>query len=38
MAGGFNQSGINSAVFINAQALVFELSQDLRVDLIHSFF
>ena len=38
MAGGFNQPGVNSDAFINAQALVFKLAQDLRVDLIHSFF
>jgi len=37
-AGGFNEPGVNSDAFINAQALGFKLSQDLGVDLIHGFF
>ena len=38
MTGGFNESGVNSDAFLNAQPMVFKLSQDLGVDLIHSFF
>ena len=36
--GGFNESGINGNAFIDSEALVFKLAQDLGVDLIHGFF
>jgi len=37
-AGGFDQPGIHGNTLVDGKALLFELAQDLGVDLVHGFF
>jgi hypothetical protein len=34
----FDKPGINGDAFINSQALLFKLTEDFRIDLIHGIF
>ena len=38
MADGFNEPGIDGNTFIDGKALVFKLTEDILVDLIHGIF
>ena len=37
-AGGFNEPGIDGNTFIDGKALVFKLTENFGVDLIHGIF